>query len=318
MARPLRIEYPGAFYHVTARGIEQRTILETDADRKRFLSYLESAHERYGAIIHVYCLMANHYHLLIETPRANLSRVLHHINGAYTMYFNIRRRRTGHLFEGRYRALLVEKDAYGQALSRYIHLNPVRAGLVRQPSEYPWSSYRCYVGLQQVHAWMTTRFILGYFGNDGPSARRRYREFVEDSSDGVPDNPMHAVVASTFLGDEEFIESVKTRWLDVKNTDTRNVPAVRHMIERPSLSRIQEVVGEVCEEQGRVYRQLCLYVSQQYGGFSLREIGNYHGMKEAAVSQANRRFKQRISEDDCLRTTLEDIIGRVRLLNVET
>jgi putative transposase len=135
MARPLRIQFPGAFYHVTSRGNERKAIFRNDRDRQKFLSYLESAHESYGARVHVYCLMENHYHLLLETPRGNLSQILHHVNGAYTTYYNVKRRRSGHLFQGRYRALLVEKESYCQELSRYIHLNPVRAALVEEPED---------------------------------------------------------------------------------------------------------------------------------------------------------------------------------------
>jgi REP element-mobilizing transposase RayT len=145
VARPLRIEYPGAFYHVTSRGNERRTVFQSNRDREKYLSYLESAHERYGAVIHVYCLMGNHYHLLLETPRANLSKILHYINGAYTTYFNIKRSRSGHLFQGRFKGILVDKDEYCKELSRYVHLNPVRAGMVKAPLEYPWSSYRYFV-----------------------------------------------------------------------------------------------------------------------------------------------------------------------------
>ncbi len=118
MGRPLRIEYPGAFYHVTARGNEQREIYKSIADRERFLDYLASATERYGAVVHVWCLMTNHYHLLLEAPAGNLSQIMRHINGAYTNYFNTKRRRSGHLFQGRYKAILVERDAYAMELSR--------------------------------------------------------------------------------------------------------------------------------------------------------------------------------------------------------
>ncbi len=126
MARPLRIIYPGAFYHVTSRGNEQRDVFKSRRDREKFLLYLESATVRYGAVIHAYCLMSNHYHLLLETPEGNLSQIMRHINGAYTTYFNIKRKRAGHLFQGRYKAILVEADAYAKELSRYMHLNPVR------------------------------------------------------------------------------------------------------------------------------------------------------------------------------------------------
>ena len=125
MARPLRIQYPGAFYHVTTRGNEQKGIFRSARDRQKFLEYLESATTRYGARIHVYCLMSNHYHLLVETPEGNLSRIMSQVNGAYTTYFNTKRRRFGHLVQGRYKAILVEKEEYAEELSRYIHLNPV-------------------------------------------------------------------------------------------------------------------------------------------------------------------------------------------------
>jgi REP element-mobilizing transposase RayT len=136
MARPLRIEYAGAFYHITSRGNERKEIFKDEQDFVKFLTYLESSVQRYKAVIHVYCLMSNHYHLLLETPLGNLSQIMRHINGAYTTHFNAKRQRAGHLFQGRYKAILVEADEYAGELSRYIHLNPVRAGVVRRPEEY--------------------------------------------------------------------------------------------------------------------------------------------------------------------------------------
>ena len=133
MARPLRILYPGAFYHITSRGNEQKALFKSNKDREKFIEYLESATERYDAVIHAYCLMDNHYHILLETPSGNLSKIMAHINGAYTNYFNAKRERSGHLFQGRYKAILVEADEYAKELSRYIHLNPVRANIVEHP-----------------------------------------------------------------------------------------------------------------------------------------------------------------------------------------
>src|SRR6266571_2903399 len=129
MARPLRITYPGAFYHVTSRGNERKDVFKSQRDREKFLEYLASATERYDAIIHVFCLLSNHYHILIETPAGNLSQIMRHINGAYTTYFNVKRKRSGHLFQGRYKAILVEADENATELSRYIHLNPVKVGI---------------------------------------------------------------------------------------------------------------------------------------------------------------------------------------------
>ncbi|MDP2269071.1 MAG: transposase, partial [Deltaproteobacteria bacterium] len=164
MARPLRIEYPGAFYHITARGNEQKDIFRDDKDRERFLGYLETAVGRYKAVIHVYCLMSNHYHLLLSTPEGNLSQIMRHINGGYTTWFNKRHNRYGHLFQGRYKAILVDADPYAGELSRYIHLNPVRAGMVRQPEQYQWASYTAYSGRAKIPRWLTTDWLLQYFG----------------------------------------------------------------------------------------------------------------------------------------------------------
>src|SRR4030066_1532561 len=146
MARPLRIEFPGAYYHITSRGNERKAIFKNMGDRESFLSYLKLAYLRYGVVIHVFCLMNNHYHLLLETPKGNLSQIMRYINGAYSIYFNVKHKRTGHLFQGRYKAILVDADEYAGELSRYIHLNPVRAGIVSKPEQYLWSSYQYYVG----------------------------------------------------------------------------------------------------------------------------------------------------------------------------
>ena len=153
MARPLRIEYPGAYYHITSRGNERKAIFKNNTDRISFLSYLKSAFLRYGATIHVYCLMNNHYHLLLETPKGNLSKIMHHINGAYTTYYNVKHRRAGQLTQGRYKAILVHADTYAGELSRYIHLNPVRAGMVDMPEKYTWSSYQYYMCYEYVVSW---------------------------------------------------------------------------------------------------------------------------------------------------------------------
>ncbi len=157
MTRPLRIEYSGAFYHITSRGNEKKNIFKNETDYKKLLSYFETATERYKAVIHVYCIMSNHYHLLLETPFGNLSQIMRHINGSYTTCFNKKYQRSGHLLQGRYRAIVVDKDEYAIELSRYIHLNPVRAGIVKKPEAYRWSSYRDYTG------WLFKDFILGYF-----------------------------------------------------------------------------------------------------------------------------------------------------------
>ncbi len=318
MARPLRIQYSGAFYHVTSRGNERKAIFQTDKDRERFLSYLQSAHERYGAIIHVYCLMDSHYHLLLETPRGNLSEILHHINGAYTTYFNVKRQRAGHLFQGRYRAILVEKDAYCQELSRYIHLNPLRAGMVKDLGRYPWSSYPYYIGLKKKPSWLETGDILGYFGGEGLRTQRRYCGYVKEAIGVKLKDPLAAVFASTFLGSQEFIKQVGERTKILKDPDTRNIPVLRALVEGPSLEEINRRVGDVVEPKGSLFKKFCIHISHRYGGFSLKEIGRFYNMKESAVSQASRRFRQMIMKESSLRKLLGQILRKLDLLNVET
>jgi putative transposase len=144
MARPLRIEYEGAFYHVTSRGYERRKIFFEETDYRKFLSYFKEGREKHGYLIYCYVLMSNHYHLLIKTPHGNLNEVMHYINGSYTNYINRKKGRSGHLFQGRYKAILVDGDSYLLELSRYVHINPVRAKIAAKPEEYPDSSYRSY------------------------------------------------------------------------------------------------------------------------------------------------------------------------------
>jgi len=167
MGRPLKIECQGALYHITSRGNERKEIFFDDADRDRFLEILKDYHDRHGILIHCYVLMDNHYHLILETPRANLLKVMHGINGRYTGYFNHRYKRPGPLFQGRYKGVLVEKDAYLLALSRYVHLNPVRAKVVEKPEQYRWSSYLGYVGEEKGSAayWVFGFNIPGLMNN---------------------------------------------------------------------------------------------------------------------------------------------------------
>jgi len=318
VARPLRHQYPEAFYHVTSRGNERKAIFKTDRDRGKFLTYLESAHERYGAIIHVFCLMDNHYHLLLETPRGNLSQILHHVNGAYTTYFNVKRQRSGHLFQGRYHAILVEKDAYCQELSRYIHMNPLRAGKAKDLRLYPWSSYPYYIGLKGKPSWLETGSILGYFGRKESWAQTKYREFVEEATRIKIKNPLEGVFASTILGSDGFIEKVKQKAKNRKNGDARNIPSLRILMERPSLEEIKEKVGEVIGPGYPSFKKFCIYVSHQFGGFSLKEIGTFYSMTESAVCQVSRRFKERAKGEVIYKKAFKEIVKGLNLSNVET
>jgi putative transposase len=178
MARPLRVCPPGAVVHVIARGNEQRPIVQDDHDRQAFLAIFARAVERYQWLCHTYCLMDNHYHLLLEVPLGNLPLGMRHLNGVYAQRYNRRHQRFGHLFQARYRSILVEKDAYLLSVSRYIVLNPVRAGVVLRPEDYPWSSHRAMAGLESAPAVLTTEWVLSEFASARRLAHACYRDFV--------------------------------------------------------------------------------------------------------------------------------------------
>ncbi|RJP67850.1 MAG: hypothetical protein C4532_13960 [Candidatus Abyssobacteria bacterium SURF_17] len=314
MARPLRIEYPGAFYHITARGNERKDIFRSVGDREQFLSYLESATERYHAVIHVYCLMSNHYHLLLETPSGNLSQIMRHINGAYTTYFNTKRRRSGHLFQGRYKGILVEADEYAKELSRYLHLNPVRAGAAKEPEMYEWSSYAAYIGRNEPPDWLARDFILGYFGNKETRAQRRYKEFVEA---GMKDNmsPLSAVAGSLILGSPEFVREIRKKCLSDRKLD-RDVSAVRELVARTCPEEIENAVEKAFGKDPALARKVKLYLCHKFTAQSLKETGIRFGIKESGVSHASRRFDRDMKRDAGLRKRIQAITAKLGLSNV--
>jgi REP element-mobilizing transposase RayT len=304
MARPLRIEYPGAFYHVTARGNEQKDLYRSVGDREKFLAYLEQAAERYGALFHGYCLMGNHYHLMVETPQGNLSRIMRHINGAYTTYFNVKRSRAGHLFQGRYKALVVEVDNYATELSRYIHLNPVKAGLVKRPEDYPWSSYRAYLTGEHPQ-WLRTDLILSYFGD----SRDDYAAYVLEKLEGELPDPRIGAVGSAILGDAAFVREIRSRHLD--GLDDREIPALKEFSERPDLDSL-DGLAQKHFGPGRNGRAAALYLCHRFSGARLQEIGDRYGLTPSAVTQASRRFSARLEEDEGLARKLGQALEELR------
>lgn len=303
MARPLRIEFPGAYYHVTSRGNEQKDIYKSVKDREQFLHYLETATGRYGAIIHAYCLMSNHYHLLLETPRGNLSQIMRHINGAYTTYFNVKRKRAGHLFQGRYKAILVDVDEYAKELSRYIHLNPVRAGMVETPGAYPWSSYCSYVGETECPQWLKRDFILGCFDKKETGAQKTYEEFVKVMIGKSYESPLKSVTASAILGKKDFVTEIIEKYLSRKKKD-RNLPSLGKLFEVQSIEEICETIDVLAEGSKKVTKGMSIYICHRYSGIRLKEIGDYFGISESGITRASQRFGDKIKRDKGLKKLL--------------
>jgi REP element-mobilizing transposase RayT len=315
MARPLRIAYPGAYYHVTSRGNEQKDVFKSQRDREKFLEYLASATERYGAVIHAYCLMSNHYHLLLETPAGNISQIMRHINGAYTTYFNIKRKRSGHLFQGRFKAILVEVDEYATELSRYIHLNPVRSGMAKRPEDYRWSSYRSYISQNTAPEWLMMGMILGYFGNNAKEAGIKYRSFVEDMLGTEYDSPLQNIFGSTVLGSNEFIEMVTATHLNDQAVN-RDVPALRQFIACPSTEEVLKAVDTVMGENRKQARQVGMHLCHKYSGGNLRELGELFNVGISAITEASRLLVKKMEKDKALKDRVKRIKGNLNICDL--
>jgi len=315
MGRPLRIEFPGAYYHITSRGNERKAIFKSLRDREKFLSYLESATKRYGAIIHVYCLMDTHYHLFLETPLGNLSKIIQHINGAYTIYFNKKRDRSGHLFQGRYKAILVEADEYAKELSRYIHLNPVRAGMVNVPEEYEWSSFRYYISKEKAPEWMKRDFILNYFNTKPATAMKMYKDFVHELLGQKYESPLSNLSYTFMLGGQEFVREIKDRFLKEKTID-RNLPGLREVIDRPTLDMIEEAIDKEIQSDNKMARQVKLYLCHSYSSRKLKEIGDHFGVSDSGVTQASRRIHDKRKTDKKLDKLILKILKTLNMSNV--
>jgi len=242
MARPLRIQYPGAVYHVTSRGNERRRIVRDDADCHKRLDWLRRTVETYGWRLHAFVLMPNHDHLFVETPEANLSAGMQFLNGSFTSYFNRRHRRAGHLFQGRFKGHLIQEEGYYLEVSRYIHLNPVRAKLAARPEQYRWSSFPGYQRARRALPWVTYSSVLGEFGRDPGPARRAYSRFVWAGIGEWPKSPFSQAVAGLVVGSDAFLARIR-RLVEDQPAD-RDQPELQRVRGRPSLERIVTVVQE--------------------------------------------------------------------------
>ena len=285
MSRPLRIGYSGALYHLTSRGNARGEIFFDNADREIFLNVLGAVVERFGWRIHAYCLMGNHYHLLAQTPQSNLSQGMRWLNGVYTQRFNRRHERVGHVFQGRFKSILVECDSYLLELARYIVLNPVRAGLANLPDHWRWSSYRATTGEQEAPPWLSVSWILGQFGNSEAQARDLYRQFV---AAGVhQDSPWRNLRGQVLLGTEAFVQTLAPMLAAVQ--EMTEMPQSQRRAHRPSLASLLPGADSGCMAQ----RDAAIREAHLRHGYTLAEIGRQVGLHYATVSRiANRSVHQ--------------------------
>jgi putative transposase len=300
MARPLRLEFPGALYHVTSRGNEQRSIFRSDQDRKAFLGFLGETVRRFGWSVTAYVLMTNHYHLVFQTPEPNLSRGMHWLNSSYAGWFNRNHKRSGHLFQGRFKALLIEKETHFHEVLRYVVLNPVRAHMVDRPESYKWSSYRATAGLDAAPDWLDLASLLPLFHPDRDGAQANYREFVcakIDSEECLWDKLTNGV----YLGTETWTRNVR-KIVETKPRSTEN-PRQQRAVGHPKMHMIVDAVAKAADTsaewirttRGNALRRLVAWIGWHEGLITLRSI--------AAGLRLRRRGTSRTSSDGAIATS---------------
>lgn len=281
MSRPLRLEFAGALYHITSRGNERKAIYKEESDFGLFIEVLEHVCERFNWVVHAYCLMTNHYHLLVETPDANLSKGMRQLNGIYTQKFNKKYKRVGHLYQGRYKSILVDKDDYLLELARYIVLNPVRAkGMVDHPQEWQWSSYHETVGLRPMPEWLASNALLLMFSKQKETAIKRYKEFVEQ---GIGKDVWQDIKSQVYLGNDEFVEQHKLLAEKEVDTSISEIPKKQTRAKAKPLSYYKNRYGK--EPQRAMTKA---YLTGQY---TMSEIANTFSVHYSTVSRAIAKCK---------------------------
>lgn len=276
MARPLRIEYDGALYHLTSRGNERKAIFKDDFDRELFLTVLAQVTERFHWLCHAYCLMNNHYHLVIETSDGNLSKGMRQLNGVYTQAFNRRHRRVGHLFQGRFKGILVQKESHFLEVCRYVVLNPVRAKAVSRPREWRWSSYRATAGFTAPPKALTTVEILDYFGKRKATAQEKYRRYVQE---GIAQNSIwENLEAQSLLGVEGFAEALRPHVSG--KVKMKEIPKGQRLMGRPSLDKLFQKT-----EASKASRDRAIAEAVSKYGYGQIEVARYLKLHYATISR---------------------------------
>lgn len=315
MSRPLRIEYPDAWYHVMNRGRRGDDVFADDRDREVFIALLREASEMFDLHISAFCLMSNYYHVLMQTPKANLSRAMRHINGVYTQRYNRRHDTDGQLFRGRYKSVLVQKDSHLLELLRYIHRNPVRANMCSQVSAFPWSSHKGYVSTAKKWNWLYKEFVLAMFDKDYGKSVRQYKKFVElEDSDEVA-TFFGKKNLPVFFGSKEFINWVKNTYSQLKNH--KEMPQTKSLA--PTIAEIKNTVCQYYEieqqqlaqtKRGQINeaRNVAIFLARRKCGLKLEEIGLEFGLqKYSSVSSIVTRTAKILMNNKQLQKRVESI-----------
>lgn len=307
MPRPLRIQYEGAWYHVMNRGINRQLIFKCNAHRDMFLSLLSEMTAQYQVEIHAYCLMNNHYHLLIRTPLANLSRCMQYLDGVYTQRYNRSTKRDGALFRGRYKAIIIEADSYLLQVSRYIHLNPVEAKICQHPHDYAWSSYRSYVSTRQSISWLETSMVLEQIGGINPP--ENYAKFVLNGNDKVVSDFYHQQQLPSVLGSKNFIDDhlsgLDGAYISAVKTDyNRSKPlpdtavVISCVMKHFQLTRA--MLNESTQGKRNWARMIAVYALKHLSQLTHQQVAeHFDNLAPSNVSTLLNRCKRLLESDSC-------------------
>lgn len=318
MARPLRIEFPGALYHVTSRGNERRPIFRSDADRSAFLDFLGTTVLRFGWSVTAYVLMTNHVHLVIQTPEPNLSRGMHWLNGRYAGWYNRKRQRSGHLFQGRFKSFLIDKETYFTEVLRYVVLNPVRAKMVERPENYRWSSYRATAGLSTAPVWLDLTNVHGRFGPDAATAQCEYRRFVL-AKIGSDERLWDKLTNAIYLGSEEWTKKIRRIVESRLRQDAH--PRTQRAVGRPRMHEVVDTIARqaktsherVRSRAGGPLRLLAAWIGWNEGWNTLRSIAASLRLRsEGYVSTLIARCERTFSRDPGLLAQLDLALATLR------
>ncbi len=314
MSRPYRLQGENCFYHITSRGNGRQKIFISDADYQQFMHYLLHAKEKYNFYLYAFVFMGNHYHLLLETTQPNLARIMHYINSSYTTYYNVKRHKSGHLFHGRYKSILVDKDSYLLELTRYIHLNPVRAKLVAKPEGYKWTSYHGYIkkgGDGYIDKEQVKRDI--------PLSPEQYKEFTMEGITGTH-NPLKDVYAGFILGKTSFIKG-KLAYLK-QRVESKDFSFKGELTSPVGVSEIMKLIARKYGKDMAELRKLknhpaqdkkvAIYLLKRYSNLSNAEIGEHFGLSYSSVSKAAGSLEKQLQSDKQLKKEIDDIVSRFK------
>ena len=317
MSRPLRIEYPNAFYHVMNRGLNRQAIYHIDDDYEIFLEVAKETSKFFGMRVVCYCLMPNHYHLLVQTPKANLSRAMRHLNGVYTQRFNRHHKKDGPLFKGRYKAILVQEDEYLTHLIRYIHLNPVQANLTEDLAKYPWTSHKQYLKGQNEAPWLHVRLGLAFFSTKLKTSLKVYRQFIKDGIDPKTLAFYDKKKQNPILGDQAFLDMIKEKYLFADRKLSTEIPEERSFRGHKTASQIAHETSKAFQRpkeelyvsrrgQTNRARLVAVGLTRDLSGLKLSEIGKIFGMNSyKSVGSTCYRLKGLLAREPDLRKRYE-------------